>query len=660
RAVAENLNDLEQVGGILWIDRMPPLNIFGLLQPLLPRSRAPEAVFENAREKALDHPLVGGQLLSPDGKTMIMLLFFDWRYVLNNADATTELTGTAAKAVESFEDNDFRFRITGRAPGAVASIEHYESNSIKFQLIGYGLALVLALFLFRGLRAVIVVTLPPLFGVFWTTGMIQYLGYDQNGLVIVVVPVLVSLVALTDSVHLVVQIRRFRSQGLERVEASREAVKKVGMACFLTSLTTAIGFGSLVLADSEAVQEFGIGAVCGVVLSFIAIVTLIPLASSTWLGKKIQEGQENGFVDRNLTRISPLIDRVIERPGLFSFLGIVATIVLSLIAMRLEPDYRIADSMPEKSEAAEAMLHLDEAFHGIEFVEARAEWNEEVEYGSPEILRLVTRIDELLLTEELVGEPLSIRNLIDALPGTGPPEERMPMIDLLPPQVKRAFYNPDKQYAKVQFRVRDLGIASYGPVYERLEAGLEEIGQDFENFELSLKGRSINRWENVYQIVVDLFRSLGVAVLIIFLVLTFVYRSIRIGLISLVPNLFPLAVAGAWLAVAGYNLEIVMVCNFTVCLGIAVDDTIHFLTRYQQERRATTNEATAIRKAFNGVGSALIMTTIVLMAGFSGVLFSDSRDHQIFATMGIITIAMALFADLIFLPAMLKKFVARR
>ncbi|MEM6916253.1 MAG: efflux RND transporter permease subunit, partial [Verrucomicrobiota bacterium] len=199
-----------------------------------------------------------------------------------------------------------------------------------------------------------------------------------------------------------------------------------------------------------------------------------------------------------------------------------------------------------------------------------------------------------------------------------------------------------------------------GPVYERLEAGLEEIGQDFENFELSLKGRSINRWENVYQIVVDLFRSLGVAVLIIFLVLTFVYRSIRIGLISLVPNLFPLAVAGAWLALTGYNLEIVMVCNFTVCLGIAVDDTIHFLTRYQQERRATTNEATAIRKAFNGVGSALIMTTIVLMAGFSGVLFSDSRDHQIFATMGIITIAMALFADLIFLPAMLKKFVARR
>lgn len=660
RVVADELNSLEQVGGLLWIDRMPPLNIFGLLQPLLPRSRAPDAVFENAREKALEHPLVGGQLLSPDGKTMIMLVFFDWRYVLNNADATTEISKTAERAVEAFEGNDFRFRVTGWAPGAVASIEHHESNSIKFQLVGYGLCLVLALFLFRGPRAVVVVTLAPVFGVFWTTGFIQYLGYDRNGLVIVVVPVLVSLVALTDSVHLVVQIRRLRSEGLGRLEATREAVKKVGLACFLTSLTTAIGFGSLVLADSEAVQEFGISAVFGVALSFIAIVTLIPLATSTWLGTKIQEGQENGLVDRNLTKISPLIEGVLRRPGLFSILGIVSTIGLSILAMRLEPDYRIADSMPEQSEAAKAMAHLDKAFRGIEFVEVRVKWGDEVASDSPEILRLVTRIDELLSTEELIGQPLSIRNLIDALPGTGPPKERMPMIDLLPPQVKLAFYDPEKRQAKVQFRVRDLGIASYGPVYERLEAGLETIGEEFEAFELSLRGSAINRWENVYQIVVDLFRSLGVASLIIFFVLTFVYRSIRIGLVSLVPNLFPLAMAGAWLAVAGYNLEIVMVCNFTVCLGIAVDDTIHFLTRYQQERRETSDESLAIRRAFIGVGSALIMTTIVLMAGFSGVLFSDSRDHQIFAIMGIITIAMALFADLVFLPALLKKFVAPR
>ena len=117
--------------------------------------------------------------------------------------------------------------------------------------------------------------------------------------------------------------------------------------------------------------------------------------------------------------------------------------------------------------------------------------------------------------------------------------------------------------------------------------------------------------------------------------------------------MFPLVVTGAYLALTGYNLEIVMVCNFTVCLGIAVDDTIHFLTRYQEEQRETASEDDAIRRAFIGVGTALIMTTTVLVIGFATVVFSESRDHKIFATMGALTIAAALFGDLIFLPALL-------
>ena len=138
--------------------------------------------------------------------------------------------------------------------------------------------------------------------------------------------------------------------------------------------------------------------------------------------------------------------------------------------------------------------------------------------------------------------------------------------------------------------------------------------------------------------------------------MTFVFRSLRIGLISIVPNTFPLAVAGAWLVFAGYNLEVVMVCCFTVCLGIAVDDSIHFLTRYREELQETPVVDEAIRKAFTGVGTALIMTSLVLVAGFCTVMFSGSRDYFIFAVMGAVTIAAALFADLIFLPPLLARF----
>ncbi|MEO1979223.1 MAG: MMPL family transporter, partial [Fuerstiella sp.] len=101
-------------------------------------------------------------------------------------------------------------------------------------------------------------------------------------------------------------------------------------------------------------------------------------------------------------------------------------------------------------------------------------------------------------------------------------------------------------------------------------------------------------------------------------------------------------------------------CNFTVCLGIAVDDTIHFLTRYQEENAKTDDQDEAIRNAFTGVGTALIMTTTVLIAGFGTVILSESRDHKIFATMGVLTIGSALFGDLIFLPALLGRFASKK
>jgi uncharacterized protein len=141
-------------------------------------------------------------------------------------------------------------------------------------------------------------------------------------------------------------------------------------------------------------------------------------------------------------------------------------------------------------------------------------------------------------------------------------------------------------------------------------------------------------------------------------VLMLAYRSVRLGLISIIPNMFPLAVTGTFLVLTGQALELASVCAFTVCLGIAVDDTIHFLTRYKEElRSASIHEA--IERAFVGTGTALIMTTLVLVVGFATVMLSDMRDQRIFATMGGLTIASALFGDLVFLPALLSLFGKR-
>ena len=396
----------------------------------------------------------------------------------------------------------------------------------------------------------------------------------------------------------------------------------------------------------------------GVLLTFVSVVTTIPLACSTRLGKYVQVGEGKSLIDKNLERIGGFVSVVLPRKKLISYVAIFSTILFILISLTLRPDERLSNMLPQGSEAATTMARLDVALNGIEQVDVYLRWRE-LPSDSKEFLTVIGRVDKLLNAEPLIGHPLSVRNLIDSLPGDGEPEDRLSMLEIVPPGITRNFYKPEKRWAHITFRVQDLGIARYDEVFKRVYAGLREIEAEHPKFKFVLDGEPIWRWENLFQIVVDLATSLGVASLIIFAVLAIVYRSLRIGLISIIPNMFPLSVAGVYLVATGQSLEVVTVCAFTVCLGIAVDDTIHFLTRYQEERSRTDDEMVAIQNAFTGVGTALIMTTIVLVAGFLTVLMSETREHFIFASMAIITLSAALFADLVFLPALLAQFMTK-
>ena len=660
RHVVDRLEELDFVTSILWMDRVPILNIFGLNEPILPRPDAKASRFAAARNQANAHPLVNGQLLSSDGQTMLLMLNFDFLQIQDDNDCTERIRQTAERAVAEFPNVDIQFLVTGRVPVLLTALAAHEKNQLKYQLIGYSMIMIMSLILFRGWISVLVVAVAPAVGVFWTLGIIRFFDFQENPFNDVVLPILISLVGFTDGVHLLIQIRRNRAAGMSSREAAKQGIQKVGLACALTSLTTAIGFGSLVLAHHEIVQEFGMACVIGVVLTFVAVIICIPLACTSPLGRNIHVGHGSGLVDKNLSRIGGIIDWVLQRTRLLTMTGILVTVGLFLVALTLEPDERRANALPTGSEAALALDQMDRAMGGLEVGKINVEWSGNVPSDDPQVLDVIRQIDDLLAQERLIGHPISIRNLLDALPGEGSSADRMSLLDLLPPSLKRAFYTPEYRQATVSFRVQDLGIAKYGPVFFHIENGLQRIQQSHPEFSLTMSGVPIWRWRNLYQIVVDLATSLGTATVIIFIVLAIVYRSLRIGLISIVPNMFPLAVAGTYLAVSGQSLELVSVCAFTVCLGIAVDDTIHFLTRYIEEKEETGDETLAIRNAFTAVGTALIMTTIVLVAGFSTVMFSDSRDHRIFASMGAITVAAALFGDLIFLPAMLKQFAGRK
>ena len=210
-------------------------------------------------------------------------------------------------------------------------------NSWRYQLIGYSIMIVAALVLFRGFSAVTIVAIAPALGVFWTMGMLHFFDLQDNPFNDIIVPVLISLVGLTDAVHLMVEIRTQRAAGLETRQATRLGVARVGLACALTSLTTAIGFGSLVWAHHEVVRSFGWCCVLGVGLTFISVLTVVPLGCRSPLGWRLHVGLGKSLVDGQLRRIGPIVAWTLRHDRKVAWLAIAATARWPLPALSYNP-----------------------------------------------------------------------------------------------------------------------------------------------------------------------------------------------------------------------------------------------------------------------------------------------------------------------------------
>ncbi|MFN6127711.1 MAG: efflux RND transporter permease subunit [Planctomycetota bacterium] len=655
RQVVENIRQLDVVASARSLDEAPPLNIFGLAEPILPRGRATPQRFEASKEKAVNHPLVVGQMLSPDAKTALVEVQYDWVFVRKDEDCVTPLLEAAKQAAAQFPQVPMEFHVTGSVPFRLMISRNNRQNEYRYQFIAYAMILGMAALLFRGLSVVLVVAAAPVMGVLWTLGFLRYFGWQDNPFSFVILPILLSLVGFTDGVHMMIHIRKSMREGMEPRAACKHTLELVGLACFLTSLTTAIGMASLGWASHETVREFGWSCVIGVVATWISVMLVIPLACTTRWSRRFTRGAQQDFLDRNLDRVGPAVSAIMRRDRWFSYFAILLTLGLGWVASSLRPDDRKSSALPSGSDIQQSMAHLDNAMGGLEVCAVQVQWDP-AKQTEEQIVPVLSEVETALKSEPLIGHPLSLARLLEALPGDGSAVDKLSMAELLPPPLKQAIFTPDKGQARVTFRCQDLGTATYKPTFERIEQALRGIESKHPGVTLEMQGESIWRWQNLFKVISDLTNSLGSASLVIFGVLAIAYRSLRLGLIAIIPNMLPLLAAAAYMVATGQALEIASVCCFTICLGIAVDDTIHFLSRYTEELKTGKAHRQVIEDAFQGVGVGMIMTTVVLVSGFSSVLFSDTRDHRVFAILGIITLTVALLCDLFLLPALLSYF----
>jgi predicted RND superfamily exporter protein len=655
REVVERVDALDVVASVRSLDQAPPLNIFGLSEPILPRGNATQQRFDVAKKKAIAHPLVVGQMLSDDAQTALIEIQYDWLYIQDNAQCTEPILAAAKQVASEHPGVPMEFHVTGNVPLRMVLMKNNRNNEIRYQVIGYSMILLMAAILFRGLSIVLVVAAAPVLGVFWTLGFLRYFDLQENPFSFVILPVLLSLVGFTDGVHIMIHIRKCMREGMAPKDACKRTLELVGLACFLTSLTTAIGMGSLAWANHQVVREFGWSCVLGVTATWISVMLVIPLISMTPWSRRLSRGSERDLLQHAIGRFEPTLYWIIDRKRSISYFAILLTLGLGGLALALRPDDRKSSAFPTGSDAQQSLAHLDQAMNGLDVCMINVKWDPQ-KLSSEQVAMALDQAESVLKSEPLIGHPLSLVTLLNALPGEGSVLDKLSMAELLPPPLRQRLFDQDQSTATMTYRCKDLGTATYQSTFERIDQSLQSIAAKNPGLTMEMQGEAIWRWRNLYTIVTDLTASLGSAALIIFAVLAVAYRSLRLGLIAIIPNVLPLLVSAAYMVITKQPLEVVSVCCFTICLGIAVDDTIHFMSRYLEEFKHGGSHASIIQRSFREVGTGMMMTTIVLVAGFSSVVTSDTRDHRVFGALGVITLVTALLCDMFLLPALLAYF----
>lgn len=656
RRVITELKKLEGFESVRSLQDVVTISSLGRMSSILPaEGEVTQEQLKQSRQAAVTHPLALGQLISPDAATSLIVARMP-EGTVRIGDIQPYLEAIRQAIDRAQVERELWIRLTGIPTIRVEIYDMVRRETRRFVVLGVLLATCMSLMLFRRPWPVLIVSLAPMLGSLWTLGAMGLLNQKMN-IINTIVPTLVMIVGFTDAVHLMHHLRDAIGSGASPLAAAGLTVRHLWKACLMTSLTTAVGFGSLVVAQVEIIRSFGAVCAVGSMLAFLAVILVVPLLASTSLGNRLAYVSPPNPNAWTVRFVDWIVDQVLRHHRLVTVTGVVVTGIMFVTTLYLRPDNRLTESIPDSTPSAQALAHCDRVLGGILMGYALVQWDDRYDLESPEVLSVLESAQKLLDEEPGTSYPMSVVNLLRILPGKSDELiQRVPLLSWVPKDVTRRFVRNDLRQALISVHLPDTGTSKHLAAFEHLETQFANLSRRYPGIQVNLTGSVAVAGRNINLMIVDLANSILTASVIIFGCLAIGFRSWLYGLISILPNVFPLVLTGTVLVVLGLPLQLIGVIVFSICLGIAVDDTIHFLARFQRELLVDHDVHAAIRRAFHAVGGALVTTTLVLLAGFGVVLTSEMPSSRQFAWMSCTAILAALIGDLLILPSLLAWF----
>jgi predicted RND superfamily exporter protein len=616
--------------------------------PLVPKVAGDDFDGGRLQDELSRHPVAAGQMISDDGKVLVL-----WVRIAGGSlpvSTLTEVVGPTLEYARRFEQSTGAEVHVAGHPAVRADVLMLLRKAMFVSCSAAAVMSFLAsLALFRALVPVLVVVSAPTVGAVWTFGLLAWCGVPVGGL-LTALPNLIFVIGLTDAVHLLLDGQRHLRAGRTRPHAVYGMLMRIGPACLLTSLTTMIGFGSLTISRAESVQVFGFWAALGTTLVVLADVLVLPIIMHWVPAKYLIRG--NSERQSFAILIDRLIAPTLRFPAVTTALAIILCLALLPPALSQHPDIIWTEAIPQDAASTVAMGRADEKLGGALLAYVVIRWPDQLDFPNTRITAAAAKTQAVLRETPQFNGSFSILNVLAAAPGRSV-DERYRAFRRAAEAIRGRLINPAENVLVVTARVPNDGASALNQRVQDLDLRLASLRNEFPEFEFTVTGSVVAASRNMNAIIIDLARSLALAAGLVFLVFAVAFRSLKFGLLSVIPNAFPLLVAAAGLTLLGYPLQITTAMTFSLCLGLAVDDTMHVLIRYRAVRRHGSDPLTSIHRTIRHVGPALIVTTIILLVGFGTMMTSPLPGVQIYAGLSALTLLTALIGDLLILPALL-------
>ncbi|HOE68830.1 MAG: MMPL family protein [Candidatus Omnitrophica bacterium ADurb.Bin314] len=623
------------------------------------------------RKSILSNELYLSNIVSRDGKIANIVVYL-------KTDEDSAANGVFIKQLreylDDFERPGLKFYMAG------APVEQYEfihlihRDQMVFIPIITVILVLVTFFIYRSFACMFLSMSIVFTTLIWTLGTIALLGQELNLMTSLLAPV-IMIVAVLNATYLINLFFEIRPHHASLRETVLLTIQQLGLPCLLTHFTAILGFASLALNRIPAIQSFGLYAALGTFYAYFVeiILTILLLPILPYRPKKVDAFDESHFFNRVLIKF---IENLESR---WQWLILLVTAVIIFFSVqgvkRIEVDTNIVKQMKPELPLAIATKFIDDNLTGVYslgFVLRRKDGELMVD---PKTLRKLDEFKTYMESEDGIAKVNSITTLVKKINEARADDDDKYEIPDNPGLLKLYFkgmaksgdpelwkmISPDFREVRIEARMRAIGTTKGAALEDRIRAYLDERLSDF--FEYKLTGNVVLLGKISKSLLHEQARSFIFAFLSILIVITLIFRSVKLGLLAAIPNLFPILAVYGFMGYTGIELSTATAMIASIVLGLVVDASIQFIYRFEKEFHHRFHYLQSLHHTYRNVGQSMVLSTLILCLGFAASVCASFRITVHFGVLTSLTIFLALLCSLLVLPiflVMLKPFGPQR